>query len=232
MCSDEGTWQCTDIPCLGECKPGAVKPSDDGCNECKCTSDGTWACTDKDCTPECKPGMTKEADDGCNTCKCTDDGQWACTKMLCPEGCEYDGEWYPSTRGEGASLVLVSGDVPPEQLGSPASWRPSVETGGSPGRADELVVEPGLQRIGDLNQDGGLDLSDAVLVLRFLFHFGVELPCETPRGNDLVLDSNSDQRIDLADPVHVLNYLFQGGPLGGLSLECVAVDGCPAACGG
>jgi len=145
---------------------------------------------------------------------------------------EYDGEWYPSTRGEGASLVLVSGDVPPEQLGSPASWRPSVETGGSPGRADELVVEPGLQRIGDLNQDGGLDLSDAVLVLRFLFHFGVELPCETPRGNDLVLDSNSDQRIDLADPVHVLNYLFQGGPLGGLSLECVAVDGCPAACGG
>jgi len=48
-----GQRQCTLVECVDasttECKPGATKKSDDGCNDCSCTETGTWACTEKAC---------------------------------------------------------------------------------------------------------------------------------------------------------------------------------------
>jgi Pacifastin inhibitor (LCMII)/Kazal-type serine protease inhibitor domain len=44
ICTDEGTWACTDIACPPKaCTPGETKS--DGCNSCSCSAEGKWACT-------------------------------------------------------------------------------------------------------------------------------------------------------------------------------------------
>jgi len=64
--------------------------------------------------------------------------------------------------------------------------------------------EPFLR--GDFNEDGNLDLSDAVATLGELF-LGVHASyC------DDAADSNDDGILDLSDPVYTLTYLFTGGP--------------------
>ena len=67
--------------------------------------------------------------------------------------------------------------------------------------------------IGDANQDGGRDISDAVSILGALFRGSSELPCAA------AADANADGRIDISDAIYLLRVLFQGdGPApGGLS---------------
>ena len=92
----------------------------------------------------------------------------------------------------------------------------------------------GLQLQGNLNQDGAVDLSDAVSILGVLF-LGAPgpLPCgdsiESP-GNGALLDVNGDSRVDIGDPVHLLNYLFSGGVPPSMGPECTPISGCPTAC--
>ncbi len=57
---------------------------------------------------------------------------------------------------------------------------------------------------GDVNDDGAIDLSDAVFVLRHLFSGG-----EAPRGP---ADVNGDGDVNIADPIYLLAHLFLGGP--------------------
>jgi len=65
-----------------------------------------------------------------------------------------------------------------------------------------------LQLPGDVNQDGGLDLSDAIFLLMLLFDVEspIELPCEgealTDEGTMTVLNVNGDEIIDTAGPTH------------------------------
>lgn len=70
-----------------------------------------------------------------------------------------------------------------------------------------VVVEPpgpGFVR-GDVNQDGGVDIGDAVATLGY--SFGGTIP-----GNCLsALDTNDDSGIDISDAVSVLAYLFSAG---------------------
>jgi hypothetical protein len=50
---------------------------------------------------------------------------------------DFKDTWYPSTDGQGMSLVLVDpAHVTPAQLGQKTSWRASYRWGGSPGTAD------------------------------------------------------------------------------------------------
>ncbi len=95
----------------------------------------------------------------------------------------------------------------------------------------------GSQKPLDENQDGKMDISDAVSVLNHLF-LGTNptLPCGdgTPgdAGNIALLDSNHDNRVDLSDPVHLLAFLFTGGPVpfpcaGDPSCPCKLIVGCP-----
>jgi hypothetical protein len=60
-------------------------------------------------------------------------------------------------------------------------------------------------RRGDANDDLGVDLSDAVFVLYWLYLGGSALTCED------AADANDDGKIDLTDAVHILNWLFQNG---------------------
>ena len=109
-------------------------------------------------------------------------------------------------------------------------WRPSAALHGSPG-----VVGPLGQRPGDANQDGILDLSDAVRLLSHLFR-GVPqaLPCEGgtvfDSGNVSLLDSSGDGLVNLTDAVSVLGFLFRRGPAPILGTRCVEIPGCPDVC--
>ena len=61
-------------------------------------------------------------------------------------------------------------------------------------------------RRGDSNGDGGVDISDAVALLGFLF-LGVSLPdCLDAR------DCNGDRSVDVTDAISKLTYLFLEGP--------------------
>jgi len=149
----------------------------------------------------------------------------------------YDDQWYPDTTdGQGHSLVAVDPWDLRDKWSDPESWKPSEEIYGSPGAADSgSGTLGGWQRSGDANQDGALDVSDAVAYLRLLFGGGsFALPCEgssmSDGGNLFVFDFNGDETVDIADVVSLLDYLFGGGaePAGGL--ECMRVPGCPHAC--
>ena len=98
----------------------------------------------------------------------------------------------------------------------------------------QLILE-GQQIPGDLDQDGALNITDAVGLLRTLFRpSGPALPCGSgdldDPANQRLLDLNGDRRIDLADANHVLNYLFRSGPAPVLGVQCIEIAGCLSVC--
>jgi hypothetical protein len=105
------------------------------------------------------------------------------------------------------------------------------------------VIVGGEQRPGDCNQDGTLDISDAVCLLGFQF-LGIprRLPCgdgtlEHP-SNRVLLDANGDRNVDLSDAVRLLSFLFLGqpppplcrGPRDEPCDVCVRIPGCEDVC--
>ena len=61
-------------------------------------------------------------------------------------------------------------------------------------------------RRGDCNDDGEVDISDAVCTLEWLF-LGREEP-----GCVAATNTNGDEAVDISDPVSLLGFLFLGGP--------------------
>lgn len=59
---------------------------------------------------------------------------------------------------------------------------------------------------GDFDRNGAVDLTDAVLVARYLFSAG-----EAPSCDDAA-DANDDAVLDVSDPVYLLFFLFLQGP--------------------
>ena len=95
------------------------------------------------------------------------------------------------------------------------------------------------QRPGDANQDGRLNLSDAVWILgHLLLGEHPALPCEGQSasrpgpGERKLLDLDGDGAIDLTDPILLLRHLFvAGGHPPVLGTACVPLSGCPDRCG-
>lgn len=93
----------------------------------------------------------------------------------------------------------------------------------------------GGQIPGDCNQDGTMDISDAVCLLGHLFLGApVRVPCgdgslEHP-ANLALLEMNGDGSVDLSDPIYILSFLFIGGPPPLPGTECLAIPGCPELC--
>ena len=149
--------------------------------------------------------------------------------------CVYD-DRLPGADGLGHSLVIEDAFAAPESWSDPASWRESSELGGSPGRDDGgSGPSGGWQRPGDANQDGEVDISDAVSLLFSLFGGGrPSLPCGDggidAAGNLLLLDSDGNGRVELTDALYVLSYLFRSGPAPAPGSSCVRIEGCPDAC--
>jgi len=106
----------------------------------------------------------------------------------------------------------------------------------------EVVPPGGLRLPGDANGDGGLDISDAVAALGFLFLGNPEkLPCgdgsATDTANIQLIDWQPDAAIDISDAVGMLTFLFLGGPPHPLAVpgeetkSCVRIFGCQDHCG-
>ena len=95
-------------------------------------------------------------------------------------------------RGHPLGFVIVPGErsflVRPDIW--EATWHP--------------VPETEFQR-GDCNDDGNVDISDAVCILNWLFLGGA-----TP-GCIAVTNTNGDAGADLSDAVYLLGHLFLGG---------------------
>lgn len=60
---------------------------------------------------------------------------------------------------------------------------------------------------GDCNGDGGIDISDVIYLINYLF-IGGPAPDPVQAG-----DANLDGTVNIADAVYLINYLFIGGPL-------------------
>jgi hypothetical protein len=62
---------------------------------------------------------------------------------------------------------------------------------------------------GDTNQDGSLNVSDAVAIAKAVFGLGSKLPlindCEDSA------DVNDDEEVDTSDAIYLLRYLFESG---------------------
>jgi len=146
----------------------------------------------------------------------------------------YDDVWYVETDGQGKSLVLIDPNAPRSTFGQKTAWRTSGEFGGSPGRADE-IPKGGRQRPGDISQDGQLNITDAINLLRYLFQgLLTELPCaggtKDDPGNKALADVDGDGGVNLTDAVFTLRYLFQEGPPPALGVDCVRIEGCTDVC--
>ncbi len=59
---------------------------------------------------------------------------------------------------------------------------------------------------GDANSDGGIDISDAVFLIAYIFSGG---PAPNPLNYG---DANCDAAIDISDAVYLISYIFAGGP--------------------
>ncbi len=95
----------------------------------------------------------------------------------------------------------------------------------------EAELNGGLQVVADFNQDGRLNVSDAIGLLRHLFVIGAPAPpCLSDAGNTALLDVNDDTRVDLADAVDTLNYLFGSGAASRLGTGCTTLASCPDLC--
>jgi hypothetical protein len=145
----------------------------------------------------------------------------------------YDDEWLPATDGEGRSLVIVDAALDRARWGEAASWRASAALHGSPGAGEAAPAANQLP--GDANQDGRLNIADALALLGHLFLAQpASLPCGdgtlADAANRSLLDSNGDRGVNLPDAVHLLNYLFLGGPEPASGTICVDIPRCPASC--
>jgi hypothetical protein len=145
------------------------------------------------------------------------------------------GDWYAPADGEGFSLVVNDPFAPLGSWGNPDNWRPGTVEFGTPGYADDGGAPRGLRLPSDANEDGVLDVSDAVRLLRQLY-LGepAELPCEgeaiSEGGNLALLDANGDSSVNLTDAVHLLSFMFQQGQGPALGAECVRIEGCLSSC--
>ena len=148
----------------------------------------------------------------------------------------YSQTWHPTTNGQGYSLVNANPRESPAGLGNADRWAASDTINGNPGRVDLSGGEP-LHLPGDTNRDGILNVTDAVLTLRFItLGADEDTPCgDGPidsAGNKVIVDWDGNDVVNLTDGIGPLLYLFLGGAPHVRGVECIPVPGCARGCGG
>jgi uncharacterized repeat protein (TIGR03803 family) len=136
--------------------------------------------------------------------------------------------FWGGTEGEYPSAKVI--------VGSDGWLYGTTGSGNDPGvvfRLDAGIRRLPLQLPGDCNQDGQLDISDALCLLGYLFLGRPSaLPCGGGTGSDpgnaALLNFNGDTGgVDVSDVIAMLHYLFLGGPAHVLGKNCIPLAGCP-----
>ena len=153
---------------------------------------------------------------------------------------ELTATWTKLSGPAGDSILAPESATTVVQFTAPGNYayEVTVDDGEATDSADIeiLVVESSdVQfRRADSNTDGGVDISDGVSTLQFLF-LGASISCPD------AADANDSGDLDLTDAVFTFNYLFLGGgpppapgPIdcgpddtGDLLEECESMDACP-----
>jgi hypothetical protein len=93
-----------------------------------------------------------------------------------------------------------------------------------------LEAQMAVQKPGDFNQDGALDLDDSISLLGHLFKGDPgTLPCSGDiysAGNKGLLDANGDGEVDVSDVIYNLRTQFLGGPPHAAGTACIPITGC------
>jgi hypothetical protein len=107
--------------------------------------------------------------------------------------------------------VLATTETTTDLVFTTYQGAPSVYTGTDgqnryPDTTDGTVTIIEVQYVcGDANNDGGVDISDAVFLIQYIFAGG-------PAPNPLCLgDANGDGAVDISDCVYLIQYIFAGG---------------------
>ncbi|MDD4052155.1 MAG: dockerin type I repeat-containing protein [candidate division Zixibacteria bacterium] len=89
------------------------------------------------------------------------------------------------------------------QEGGPTSIRAGVlGTGGDQG----IVTEDTTYIVGDVNDDGKINIGDAIYIIRWIFSGGF-VPPHLP-----TVDVNCDGAYNIGDAVYIISYIFRSGP--------------------
>lgn len=117
----------------------------------------------------------------------------------------------------GARMPRLADPLSPQEIDLIARW----------------IAEGALESLpasirGDLDRNGDLSLTDAIIILSFLFLGGDEPFCAP------AADINSSGELDITDAIYLLDYLFLGGPppqplSPGDSAQCSEVNRAPEA---
>ena len=72
-----------------------------------------------------------------------------------------------------------------------------------------------IYRNGDGNSDGGINVGDAVFIVKYAFNLG-------PAPDPLCLgDANGDGYVNVGDAVYLINFIFRGGPEPIVTINCL-----------
>lgn len=136
------------------------------------------------------------ADQGREYVVYVEDGQ-TFTLQLAPGN--YQAAWFNPRGSDGDAGLIPRGQI----LGGERSFMP-------PDPNDWVLyvaIPPEVPFVrGDTNSDAGVDLSDALFLLSFLFLGGPRPDCEESA------DVSGEGAMNISDALYLLNYLFLGGP--------------------
>ena len=116
----------------------------------------------------------------------------------------YADSWYPLTDGGGVSLELIDPTRDSATWNDRSAWRSSPRHLGIPGEGPELLPRGGGVRFrrGDPDDSGSANITDAILILNFLFNGAATLSCLE------AADTDNDGMVNISDPIRLLNFLF------------------------
>jgi len=118
----------------------------------------------------------------------------------------YQDTWYPLTDGGGSSLEIIDPTADQSTWNEAAAWRASPTPLGTPGEAPHLPPPGGSVPFlrGDPDDTGSSNITDAVVILNFLFGGASEPTCLE------AADTDNDGTVNISDPIRLLNFLFGG----------------------